>query len=101
MSISLKELKKNRLTPAEKWLLERIEGIEPITDEDEDGSVRWFKGGEFLFEQNFKIGYLGVSYYGIWFFLFEKFALTYGETNDLLANLLYDYTDNGKLKIKF
>ena len=35
MSISLKELKKNRLTPTERWVLETIEGVKPKTNPTE------------------------------------------------------------------
>ena len=98
MSISLKELKKNRLTPAEKWVLEAIDGIEPKIYSN--GDVNWYdKNDERLFTQHFKNGYLYVSFDNIWLVLEEDFGLNDNEIEDLLTNLLYDYTDNGKLKI--
>ena len=97
MGISLKGLKKNRLTSAEKWVLETIEGCEPETQSN--GDVYWYKDGVCLFEQEFENGFLCIGYYNIWLVLKKEFGFSYGETNDLLANLLYDYTDNGKLKI--
>ena len=96
MSISLKELKKNRLTPAERFVLEAIEGAKPKTYPS--GDVDWCKDGKVLMWKHFTGGYLYVSHI-IWSVLFEKFGLSYGETNDLLANLLYDYIDNDKLEI--
>ena len=98
MGISFKELKKNRLTPAEKWVLERIEGVKPETYSS--GNVEWFKDGTWLFKEDFKRGYLYVNY-NIALDLNEKFGLSYNEVHQLLTNILYDYTDNGKLEIYF
>lgn len=96
MSISLKELKKNRLTPAEKWVLERIDGAEPKTNKY--GNVLWWEDGVWLFTQNFKAGYLDVGH-NVWVVLREEFSLNNNEIHDILANLLYDYTNKGKFKI--
>ena len=97
MGISLKELKKNRLTPPEKWVLETIDGCE--SEINVFGNVLWAKDRKGLFCQHFKSGELYVSYDIIWLVLETKFGLSRDETEDLLTNLLYDYTDNGKLKI--
>ena len=97
MGISLKELKKNRLTPTEKWVLKRIEGAEPTTLSN--GNVEWRKDGKLLLKQDFKKGYLWVSYDRIWGVLGEKFGLKDNEIIELLTNLLYDYTNNDKLKV--
>ena len=98
MPISLKELKKNRLTPAEKWLLETIDGTKPKTLPD--GYVKWGKNGKYLFIQDFKYGELYVVY-SIWSDLKNDFGLSYNEVRQLLTNLLYDYTDNGKLGVNY
>ena len=95
MKISLKELKKNRLTPTEKWLLERIEGCEPETQSN--GDVDWYKDGVWLFEQDLKNGRLWVNYSIIWKVLGEEFGLNYSETKELIKNVMYDYTNNGSL----
>ena len=98
MGISLKELKKNRLTPAEKFVLETIDGVKPITNED---SNDWYdKNGKYLFTQYFKNGELYLSYSYIRSVLEKKFGLNNNEIKELLTNLLYDYTDNGNLKIR-
>ena len=97
MGISLKELKKNRLTPAEKWVLERIEGAKPKTYPS--GNVDWYKDDNWLFQQDFKHGLLLVSYNNIESVLEDDFGLNDDEIKDLLTNLLYDYTNKGKLKI--
>ena len=96
MGISLKELKKNRMTPAEKWVMERIEGAEPRTLGNDN--VVWRKDGMWLFRQDFKNGFLRVVY-SVWEVLREDFGLNDNEILELLTNLLYDYTDNGKLKV--
>lgn len=97
MGISLKELKKNRLSPAEKWVLETIEGVK--SEIDDDGNVWWYKDSKWLFTQYFKNELLDVSFCCIWGVLEKVFGLTYDEMFDLLTNLLYDYTDNGKLTV--
>ena len=94
MSISLKELKKNRMTPAEKWVLEQIEGCKPETNSD--GDVYLYNNEKVLLYQSPKFLYV---YHVFWYTLIDKFCLTYGESEELLTNLLYDYTDNGKLKV--
>ena len=97
MSISLKELKKNRLTPTERFVLETIEGCKPETLSN--GDVDWCdKDGKLLFTQDFKNGWFDVNFF-IWFVLRDEFGLNDNEIIDLLTNLLYDYTDKGKLKI--
>ena len=97
MRISLKELKKNRMTPAEKFVLEIIEGVKPKTNPD--GNVDWYKDGNWLFKQDFKNGYLWVSYNYIWSVLRNEFGLNYDEIQELIKNVMYDYTNKGKLTI--
>ena len=99
MSISLKELKKNRLTPTERFVLETIEGCKPETLSN--GNVNWRKDGNYLCRQDFKKMALYISYQYIWSVLEKQFGLNYDETKDLLTNLLYDYTNKGQLKIYF
>lgn len=96
MSISLKELKKNRLTSTEKFVLETIDGCIPIRFST--GNVDWRKDGKWLFTQDLETCYLDVNYV-IWSALRDDFGLKGDEIEELLNNLLYDYTDNGKLKI--
>lgn len=99
MSISLKELKKNRLTPAERFVLETIEGAKPTTYPNSDVDW-WDKDGRYLFIQDFKKGFLWVSNNQIWRVLDKGFGLNENEIIELLSNILYDYTNKGKLKIK-
>ena len=99
MGISLKELKKNRLTPTEKWVLETIEGVKPTKYSND--YVDWWKKGKWLFQQDFVGGKLTVIRLNITYYLEKEFDLNDNEIFDLFTNLLYDYTDNGKLKITF
>ena len=99
MGISLKELKKNRLSPAEKWVLETIDGVKPKTHPS--GDVEWRKDSKELFIQYLKKGILWVNYINVRLVLKKEFGLNRDEIKDLLTNLLYDYTDNGKLKVNF
>ena len=102
MSISLKELKKNRLTPAEKWLLERIDSAEP--EIQPSGVVRWYnkdEDEELLFIQDFEKGYLWVSYQHIWKVLYNEFGFNDNEIQELIKNVMYDYTNNGELTPNF
>lgn len=98
MGTSLKELKKNRLTPTEKWLLERTEGAKPIRLST--GNVDWCdKDYKWLFEQDFENSHLVVSLFNIVLGLNIEFGLNDNEIIDLLTNILRDYTDNGKLGV--
>ena len=92
---AIKLLSKKDMSPAEKWVLEQIEGCKPETNEY--GNVDWRKDGRFLFEQNFKNGVLWVNYSIIWKVLEEEFGLNYSETQELIKNVMYDYTNNGSL----
>lgn len=84
------------ISPAEKWVLEHIEGAESKTYSK--GGVNWYKDDKWLFTQDFKGECLWVSF-SIWSYLQEEFGLKVGEIIELLSKVLYDYTDNGKLKI--
>ena len=100
MGISMKELKKNRLTPAEKWVLERFDGVDQKTNPD--GIVYWYnEDSEWLLAKDFECNNLNINYYDIASVLEKEFGLNDNEIQELLANLLYDYTDNGRLKIVF
>jgi DNA-cytosine methyltransferase len=61
--------------------------------------VHEHKDGVILFIQNFKIGWLVVSDSAIWLVLEKKYGLNYYEIEQLLARLLYKYTNNGQLKV--
>lgn len=99
--VFLKQIEKPKdLSPAEKWLLETIEDAESITQPNGD-VVWWFKDGDWLFKQDFKKRYLWVSSPNIGLPLHMVFGLSIPEAEELLAKLLYDYTDNGNLKITF
>lgn len=90
-------VKETDLTPAEKWLMDVIQGVKP--EIQPDGNVHWYKDGRLLFEQDFKNVELWVSSGHIWWDLQDKFGLSDNEIKNLLAKVLYDYTDNGKLKV--
>jgi hypothetical protein len=99
--ISMQQLKEQRLTPAEKFVLGKISGARP-TAPDVNGRVSWNgKDGEWLYIQGFKNGAIWVSYKYIWSVLEKEYSLSYDEIQQLLTKLLYKYTNNGQLKIKF
>lgn len=98
MGISMKELKKNRLTPAEKFVLETIDGVKPETPRNGDFKC-WYKDNKLLFTQDFNDYFLWVKYDTILGILYNEFGLNDNEIKYLLTNLLYDYTDNGRLMI--
>jgi hypothetical protein len=100
MEISMKEIKKNMLTPAEKWVNSLIDGV--ASETHPSGTVEWYdKDGEWLFTQDFKSGFLFVDYNAIWLVLENYFGLKDCEINDLLTKALYDYTDKGNLRMFF
>lgn len=97
--ISMQQLKEQRLTPAEKFVLDTIKGVKP--DElDEDGIIRWRdEYGRCLFRQEFNNNTLWVSYGYLGYFLEGDYNLNYEETKQILTKLLYKYTNNGQLKM--
>lgn len=96
---AIKLLSKKDISPAEKWLLGCIEGAKPKTCSN--GDVNWNKDGKWLFQQDFINGRLWVSYPTILSALEGRFGLNNNEIQELIKNVLYNHTDNGKLKIKF
>ena len=97
--ISMQQLKEQRLTPAEKFVLDTIKGVKPDKP-DEYGYIRWRdEDGRCLFRQEFKNNklWLGYAYFG--YVLDVRYGLTYDESNQLLGKLLHKYTNNGQLKI--
>jgi hypothetical protein len=95
-NITMQKLKEQRLTPAEKFVLDTIKGVRP-GEPDKDGYVYWCKDDE-LFIQDFKYGNLWVSHKHIWRVLVKEYSLSYGEVQQLINNVMYKYTNNGQLK---
>jgi hypothetical protein len=98
--ITMQQLKEQRLTPAEKFVLETIKGVKSC-EPDKNGSVYWVDGkdGNHLFRQVFKNNYIWVSYDYILHDLKYDYGLSFDDMGQLLTKLLYKYTNNGQLKI--
>ncbi len=95
--ISMQQLKEQRLTPAERFVLETIKGVK-AGEPDKDGSVNWYdKDGNWLFIQYFKYSFLMVHYDAIWTSLEKEYNLKYYEIKELINNVMYKYTNNGLL----
>ena len=97
-NISMQQLKQQRLTPAEKFVLETIKGVKP-SKPNKDSNIGWFKDGKCLFKQDFKNGFLLVNYNAIWSILRKEYNLNNNEIIQLLTRLLHKYTNNGQLKV--
>jgi hypothetical protein len=97
-NISMQKLKEQRLTPAEKFVLETIKGAKAC-EQDKYGDVEWYKGGVFLIGQTFRRGYFWVSHQHIRSVLRGEYGLKDDDIKQLLAKLLHKYTNNGQLKI--
>ena len=97
-NISMQQLKEQRITPAEKFVLDKIKGAKQSAPA-KDGSVWWYKDGKYLFTQSFTSGYLYVSLPNIWTVLVKDYGFSYDETQELVTKLLYKYTNNGQLKV--
>ena len=98
-NISMQQLKEQRLTPAEKFVLDKIKGL-IYSEQDEFGRIRWDNtDGDWVLEQRFSSGYLWVSYNHIHYILAKEHGLNDEDIKQLLTKLLYKYTNNGKLKI--
>jgi len=97
-NISMQQLKEQRMTPAEKFVLETIKGVK-ANEPDEDGVVWWYKNGKCLFKQDFKNGFLDTEYDTFNSKLICEYGLDYNESYRLLTRTLYKYTNNGQLKV--
>jgi hypothetical protein len=98
-NISMQQLKEQRMSPAEKFVLDTVKGVK-AEQARPDGIVYWCKDGKLLVEQDFNGGHLWVSYKYIRSVLKEKYRLNDNEIIQLLTKLLYKYTNNGQLTIK-
>ena len=97
-NITMQQLKEQRLTPAEKFVLDTIKGAK-ASKPNENGTITWYKDDWWLFGQNFKSGDLYVNYNTIWVVLVKEYNLNNNEILSLLTKLLYKYTNNGQLKV--
>lgn len=105
-NISMQKLKGQRMTPAEKFVLDTIKGAKPGENNEYSWEVNahsqisWYnKDGLWLFMQNFDLGVLSVNWTSFWLVLNEKYNLDFDEIEQLLTKLLYKYTNNGELEI--
>jgi len=97
-NISMQQLKQQRLTPAEKFVLNKVKGVR--SSNPNVISVYWYnKDDEWLFIQNFKYGVLLVKRKYICSVLCKEYGFKYGEIEQLLTKILHKYTNNGQLKI--
>lgn len=96
----MQQLKEQRMSPAEKFVLEKIKGAIP-SEPDTYGSVNWYKDGWWLFTQDFGDSCLYFSLTDINTPLRRYHGLSDSEIYQLLTKLLYKYTNNGQLKISF
>jgi len=97
--ITMQQLKEQRLTPAEKFVLGKVKSAKPI-EPHENGDVWWVSdGGEWLFGQKLEYSHLNVSWDYVWSVLEEKYNLSIEEIKQLLTKLLYKYTNNGQLEV--
>jgi hypothetical protein len=94
----MQQLKEQRMSPAEKFVLGKFKGARP-SKQDEFGYVDWYKDGECLFTQSFKSTHLWVNL-NICSVLRKECGIGYGEIEQLLGKLLYKYTNNGQLTIQ-
>ncbi len=96
----MQQLKQQRLTPAEKFVLDAIKGVEP-SNPDWCGDVAWYKDGKWLFSQSFNYAHLLINHNYFCSILLKKYGLNKSEITQLLTKLLHKYTNNGNLEIFF
>jgi hypothetical protein len=97
--ISMQQLKEQRATPAEKFVLNTIKGAK-AGEPDEYGNITWRdKDGNWLFKQCFKHGYLWVSYDYILEDLKYHYGLNHIGIRQLINNVMCKHTNNGQLTL--
>jgi hypothetical protein len=98
--ITMQQLKEQRLTPAEKFILDKVKGVIP-SEPDELVGIRFAdKDGIVLFQQVLKFGVLYVNFFGVWSVLEKQYGLNHSEIQKLIKNVMYKHTNNGKLTPK-
>ena len=95
--ITMQKLKEQRMSPAEKFVLDTIKGAKANIPR-ENGSIAWFKDSKWVFTQSFSNGVLFLVKDISWD-LEVVCNLNVGEITQLLNKLLYKYTNNGQLDI--
>jgi len=96
-NITMQQLKQQRFSQPTKFVNDTIKDVE--SGSLSDGCMYWFKDGVALFAKDFKNRFLCV-WSDITLILKNEYNLSYSEIEQLLTKLLYEYTDNGNLKIK-
>ncbi len=94
----MRKLKEQRLTPADKFVLDKVKGVKP-DESSKNTNIAWHKDGEWLFSQDFKCGVLVVNYNCIWGVLKKEYGIQYSEIQQLIKNVMYKYTNNGQLRV--
>ncbi len=86
------------MSPAEKFVLEKIKGVK-ADEPSKNGDVVWRnKYGSVFVEKQAK-QLLIVSNKNICRRLSEEYTLSYDEIQQLLTKLLYKYTNKGQLEV--
>ncbi len=98
-NITMQQLKEQRLTPAERFVLDKVNGAK-ASEVYGNGDVIWYgKDDGCLFTQDFNFSVLWVSDRYLCIVLVKDYGLKNYEIKQLLTNLLRKYTNNGQLKI--
>lgn len=95
-NITMQQLKQQRFSQATKFVSDTIKEVE--SGSLSDGCVYWFKDGITFFGQDFKNRVLSIRSRLI-FDLKDDYNLSYSEIEQLLSKVMYNYTDNGNLKV--
>jgi hypothetical protein len=93
--ITMQQLKEQRLTPAEKYVLDAIKGVK-AREPDKFGDVSWYKDTDCLLKQDFTNKLLWVSL-NIWSVLRKEYSLDTVGVRQLINNVMSKYTNNGQL----
>jgi len=95
--ITMQKLKEQRMTPAEKFVLETIKDAKP--EESNGKCICWYnKDGEWIFTESFQNSalFLSTDISGV---LDVVYDLNCGEITQLINRMLHKYTNNGQLDI--
>jgi hypothetical protein len=97
--ISMQQLKEQRATPAEKFVLDTIKGVK-ASEPDRFGNVHWYnKDGVYVFEQMLSDNFLLIRCIDIWVHIYEGYGHNHQVVQERLTKLFYKYTNNGQLEV--
>lgn len=96
----IKKIKYSRLKPEERFLYEKLKGIERFTNNKYPKSIFWINNGIVLFEQELNTKSLWCNYDEIWSIITNKYNYNYFGTQSFIKRTIENNLNLSGLNIK-